>query len=431
VRWQVIGLAVVGVALWVWLPASSGALKLPLAIVLFAFVGLYPLRVATAIAQGRQDVAFLGTAQLFGWMVGTIVTVGLLLAGSGLFAVAAGWVVASAIPALAVARRVARRWPQAEDVIALPSANSYFGRSVWVSVSQIAQVLLAGSDVLIVGHVLGAMAVVPYVCTGKLVTVFANHPQLLMHVSQPALSELRGSGSKNRLRVVATALTGAMLMMSGLVAIAVLAGNRAFVEFWVGRALFGGWPLTFAFVVMMLLRHWNVATVYTLFCFGYERQLALTALADGLVTALGALVLVRYVGPIGAPLASIFGVAVMSLPLNLRSTAKELGVSVREVVGSIAPLLSRTVAVGAATAAVVLWMHDARLLPASLVLIVAAAIYGAVVIPLAWNGPVGPYLRAGLARLGFGSRRPAESTGEGLIDVVATLADPSRALNAE
>src|SRR6185369_8701133 len=107
------------------------------------------------------------------------------------------------------------------------------------------------------------------------------------------------------------------------------------------RALFGGWPLTFAFVVMMLLRHWNVATVYTLFCFGYERQLALTALADGMVTALGALVLVRYVGPIGAPLASILGVAVMSLPVNLRSTAKELGVSVTEVVGSIAPLLSR------------------------------------------------------------------------------------------
>ena len=49
------------------------------------------------------------------------------------------------------------------------------GRSAWVSLAQIAQVFLNGTDVLIIGKLLGPAAVVPYSCTSKLVTVLANH----------------------------------------------------------------------------------------------------------------------------------------------------------------------------------------------------------------------------------------------------------------
>ena len=52
--------------------------------------------------------------------------------------------------------------------------------------SQIAQVLLNGTDVMIIGALLGPAAVVPYACTGKLVSVLANQPQAILQSAAPA-----------------------------------------------------------------------------------------------------------------------------------------------------------------------------------------------------------------------------------------------------
>ena len=57
--------------------------------------------------------------------------------------------------------------------------------------SEIAEVFLAGTDMLVIGRLLGPAAVVPYSCTTKLVSVLGNHPHLLMHVSGWPSSALR------------------------------------------------------------------------------------------------------------------------------------------------------------------------------------------------------------------------------------------------
>ena len=59
-----------------------------------------------------------------------------------------------------------------------------------------------------------------------------------------------------------------------------------------GAARFGGFELTAALVAGMFVRQVNFAAVYTLFCFGYERRLALTAVADGVAGVAAMLVLV-------------------------------------------------------------------------------------------------------------------------------------------
>ena len=50
---------------------------------------------------------------------------------------------------------------------------------------------------LVVGKLLGPEAIVPYACTGKLMTMLANQPQLFMQMALPALSELRGSAARD------------------------------------------------------------------------------------------------------------------------------------------------------------------------------------------------------------------------------------------
>jgi len=185
VQWQAIGLALVCVLVWHFLPAEWQALRGPLGLVFVAFVALYPLRVAVAALQGLQEHPFLAKIQLLGWTLGTCTTIALVVADAGLYALVAGWIVGLAVPSAAAMWRIRGRWPRRMPT---PSSDvrQYFHRSIWVSVGQVAQVLLAGSDVLLLGRLLGPAAIVPYACTGKLVTVFANHPQLLMHAAQPA-----------------------------------------------------------------------------------------------------------------------------------------------------------------------------------------------------------------------------------------------------
>lgn len=71
--------------------------------------------------------------------------------------------------------------------------------------------------------------------------------------------------------------------------------------------------------------------VYTLFAFGRERRIAITSVTDGLLTGAAAIVLIRQLGIAGAPLASLAGVCLVSIPLNLRALRHELGIGLREV----------------------------------------------------------------------------------------------------
>ena len=88
-------------------------------------------------------------------------------------------------------------------------------RGAWISVGQIAQVLLSGTDLVVVGTLLGPEAIVPYACTGKLMTMLANQPQLFMQMALPALSELRGAAARERLFEVSRSMTQLMLLASG------------------------------------------------------------------------------------------------------------------------------------------------------------------------------------------------------------------------
>src|SRR5262249_55113726 len=122
--------------------------------------------------------------------------------------------------------------------------RDYISKGFWVSLAQVAQVLVAGTDILIIGKLLGPLAVVPFACTGKLISVLSNQPQMLMEVAGPVLSEMKMGESRWRLFEVCTALTQAMMIISGAVACIVLTVNRGFVTWWVGSDKYGGLDLS-------------------------------------------------------------------------------------------------------------------------------------------------------------------------------------------
>ena len=113
--------------------------------------------------------------------------------------------------------------------------------------------------------------------------MLANQPQLFMQMALPALSELRGSAARDRLFDVSRSMTQLMLLASGAIVAVVLVVNGPFVAWWVGRRVSAARRSRRCCLLACSARHVNVTMVYTLFCFGHERRLALTSIADGLV----------------------------------------------------------------------------------------------------------------------------------------------------
>ena len=397
VRWQVPLVLVAAAAIWIALPAEWSELRWPFVAILVTFVATFPLRIYHAALQGLQDLAYLGRVQLAAWVAGTALTVSLVFGGVGLAALVAGWIATQLVTAAACGWRLrhhfAHGWMATAPRVPWSEARTMLGRSAWVSLAQIAQVFLNGTDVLIIGKLLGPAAVVPYSCTGKLVMVLTNHPYLLMQAASPALSEMRTAERRERLAEVTTALTRAMLILSGGVTCLIVAMNQGFVTWWVGEGQFGGWWLTLALVAAMLLRHVNTTAIYTLFAFGHERRISLTSLGDGAVTLVTSALLVWRYGLIGAPIGSILGVALVGLPANFLALSRETGATPFRIVRELRGWAVRFTMASIACLIIGRLIQPASFWPLAATGALASIVYAGLMLPLALEPPLGGYVR--------------------------------------
>ena len=412
--WQMPIIAIVAVGVLWCLPASWSDLQFPLALVLAGFVLTYPLRIFQAMLQGLQDLAFVGGLQLAAWLLGVALTIQFVRTGWGITALAAGALLTQLTLLGGCAVRVGMRYtgalPRRLPATRWRETTPHIQKALWVSLSQLAQVLLYGTDLLLVAWLFGPAAVVPYACTQKLISVLANQPQVLTQAAAPALSELRMGASREKLFSVTSALSLALMLASGAVVTVVLAVNHAFVSWWVGPGQYGGLVLTAVFLTAMLVRHWNTALVYSLFSFGHERRLSLTTLADGAVTLILSLVLARVVGAIGVPLGFLGGALVVSIPANLTALARHTGVSCATFTSTLRPWALRLMILVPLAAAANLLVTPTGVVPVISLLLLAASAYTAMMAPVALQPPLGEYVRQTMAplleRFDRGTRAP-------------------------
>lgn len=396
VLWQTPLVATAAALLWIGV-ADHGGLVGPAALLLFAFVVFFPARIFQALLTGLQDLAFVGRMNLAAWGVNTTITVLLVLRGFGLYALAVGWAAGLAVMAAGCWLRLGRRFPgtlaERRRRVPLESLKPYMGSAMWVSLSQVAQVLLSGTDLLVIAWFLGPVAVVPYACTAKLISVLAHQPQTIMQAAAPALSEVRAGESPARLDHATSALTQAMLLLTGAVACVVAAVNAAFVTWWVGPEYYGGFGLTLLLIAGLLLRHWNTTAVYALFTRGYDRHIPIVTLVDGVVTVAIAAAAVSAFGAPGAALGSIGGALLVSLPANLTVLSRDSGFPLWRQLSPVAPWLVRFLPMLAA-AAVVGFVWQPSGLPG--IAFFAAAVgtaYALIAGPMVFRQPLAAYLR--------------------------------------
>src|SRR6185295_14183519 len=126
---------------------------------------------------------------------------------------------------------------------------------------------------------------------------------------------------------VSRSMTQVMLLASGAIVALVLVINAPFVSWWVGSSRFGGQALTALLLAGMLVRHVNVTIVYTLFCFGYERRLAVTSIAEGAAGVALMWLLVPRLGLPGAAVGMLLSTIAVGLPANVIALSRERGAS--------------------------------------------------------------------------------------------------------
>jgi O-antigen/teichoic acid export membrane protein len=400
---QTLLIGLVALGLFLFRPTGAPGLRGPIALILIVFTVSYPLRLFPAILQGLQHLTFLGQLRLWLWAFSTALVVVLLFLGARFYALACGWCLQQMGHDLFAYLWLRRIRPDlvASDVLkkAGPFQWRWFTRGFWVSVSQAAYSLVAGTDLLIIARFLGPATVVVYSTTSKLITVLQNQPQTLAAVALPGLSHMKTSEPRERILQATTSLTQAMLLLVGGVFCIILSINQQFVTLWLGERFFGGMQLTTILLLNFLVRQIDYTLAIALFAFGYEKFIALRALIEGIVGVALASLLVRHFELAGVALGFLCVTLVFAVPTDAFLLSREFKVSIFQVIRPYMAYLWRFAVVGCFGLALKAWLPATNMFYVAITALLVGLAYLLIVLPYVWKTPLRGYIQSTAATL--------------------------------
>lgn len=304
----------------------------PLALLAGVTAVVLPLRVASAALVGLQDAKVYGAMTTSAWALDVALTVGLLVQGYGLYALAIG----TALPSLAmgmlaivrlriVAPDLVTRWPRPFRA----DITRMFREGLGVWLSGWGWRLTAATDGIVLAALAAPALITVLAMTGKLAQMLTNMSWVPGDSSLVGLANLAGENKPERVTSAVTAIFRVYLALAGAGACAVLAANGAFVTAWVGPHLFGGVRVTIVLASLMIvltLVHGAAAMSSVL---GRRMQVGLAVLVAGVLQVALAFVLGRRLGLIGVPLAALCVQAAAVLPVLLFLLASQTGFGFR------------------------------------------------------------------------------------------------------
>ncbi len=356
------GYLVLAALLWQVLPpvlrlsaADRAAIGPPLALLVAVNAAAYPLRVFPATLLGLQDMTFAGVARLVQSLLNVALTVGLLVTGHGLYALA--W--ASAGPVIFMVAVCGLRLLQiAPDLAAgwtrpvLPAMQRLVVNGFGVWLAGFGWLFLSSSNALVIAW-LGHPEWVPiFTCTARTSVMAAQMVWLLPDSGLVGLAALGADRhAASRVPEVVGILQKVHLLLAGGAACAVLAFNPSFVTRWVGAALFGGFTLNALLALGLVVGSLVHGLVTAASVLGNRVHVGMVTLANGLVQLAAALVLGWWLGLAGIALAAILAAAATTLPAGVVLLGSRAGLTWSRLAGEhVWPWMRRAVPVAAAAA---------------------------------------------------------------------------------
>jgi len=352
-------LFLVSVAIAPFLPATQGLSPEEVRRVTWCFViaglgnGLaFVSTTATGILRSLQRPISAGLVNLLSDLGSVIVTVVVLLGGSGLYALAVGMLARSVIGVGAGLGALAAAWiriPALRPHASWPETVELWRASSKFFVTSLGMKAQSQANTLLVGSILGPHSAALYGLTVR------AHETVLMLMAQfnaalaPSLAHLVGSDERERLRALVRRLLPLISVVAAIGFTLTATLNRTFVSLWVGPEAYGGAAVS----VLMALALWTTTVSYIAYEvliahgeFGYiSRVFVPVALLHLALLFVG----VRF-GMWAAPAAMVLSTLVLGA-VFWRQVGREGGLTRRDVaafVGDLAVVAAISVGTGVA-----------------------------------------------------------------------------------
>jgi O-antigen/teichoic acid export membrane protein len=309
----------------------------PLLVLAGATAVFYPLRIFTALLTGLQDVLFAGWLQLLMSVTGVALSVSLLLAGFGLYAVALAAAVPPVLGGLAALVRTAFAFPELLRGWPSPSwqgVRGLFVQGLGTWISSFGVQLLAASNGLILTYLGQPESMAVYACTAKAPMMLLQLSWVMPDSALVGLAQLHGEAEAGRTRGVVLRLYQLSLLLAGTAACVVLAANPSFVLWWLGPDLFGGLTLNTLLATNLLAATLTHATVTTVAVLGARLQIGLATLLNGVVYVALAVPLGAWLGLPGLVTALLLAGLLTSLAWGLFLQDSTFGLTARDLAAS-------------------------------------------------------------------------------------------------
>jgi O-antigen/teichoic acid export membrane protein len=341
----VIGLfyAAAASVLWWWLlpsilklsEADRALIGPPLMLLVVLGVVRYPLTVFRAALVGIQDVMFNGAMAIAAGGLTIIITVGMLTAGYGLYALACASAVPPLVVVVASAFRLSATRPDLMPQWILPRLSDLrmlFTNGIGVWVGDLGWQVLSASNGIVIAATGHPEWVPVYSCTAKLSASCMQLAWLMPDSGQVSLAQLHGEAPPvSRLREVVLMILRLHLLLAGGAALGLLVFNPAFVTRWVGPAMFGGMTLNVLLAVGVVFYSVIHGLITCAAVLGNRPRVGLAVLANGAIQLALAMVLARRMGLVGIAYAGLAAGALTSLPAGLWLLKPSTSITVRNL----------------------------------------------------------------------------------------------------
>jgi O-antigen/teichoic acid export membrane protein len=317
----------------------------------------------TAVTHAWQRTAVAGWARILVQLVEVVGTVVSLWLGLGIVAFGVGALAGalvgttfSAVSAIRIWRQLRLPKPRFDE----QELKSLVSTSIPVFLSRIVGHVAANIDVALVSALVNPAAAAVYGLTDRLFRFALSFINPIAGSTLSALAHLMGEvGTKG----VARPLRELFAVWSSVAALCfpvLLAMNRDFVGIWVGSDKYGGVALSIAICVSTLVTARSFLMYIVLTGLGEIRLTAWLAVLEPALRIPLMVLLLRFLGPAGLPLATSLGIGLLSLVVYPTYVARKIELSRREGFAlqmRAFPALVATMAVGAAVAILIPTVH--------------------------------------------------------------------------
>jgi O-antigen/teichoic acid export membrane protein len=214
------------------------------------------------------------------------------------------------------------------------------GVSAWYAASNFVNMLLLGSDTIILGWIVSAATVSSYVLTGYAATTLLSIITMVVGATVPGLGGLVGTKQYGKVAETHDELISMSLLVASVLGASILLWNRSFISLWVGAEHYAGTWVSLLLVLIAVQLLFIRAEVFVIDLTLNIRRKVMLGLLAALVSIGLAFPLLSAFGIVGLCIAVLIGRAVLTVSYPL-ITGKFLRISTFvRVKGFIRPALT-------------------------------------------------------------------------------------------